>query len=92
VHAREAHGRELDERHLQLCALNRSTATKLKECLEANAKGHYGEEAWGAMTPEQQQSKTYCIGLLCRAHLRNLFTRGGARKHVSGRTSKRSQR
>jgi hypothetical protein len=47
--------------------------------LEANAKEYYGEEAWDAMTPEQQQSKTYCIDLLCWAHLRNLFIGEGAK-------------
>ena len=61
------------------CNCARSTATKLKECLEANAKEYYGEEAWDAMTPEQQQSKTYCIDLLCWAHLRNLFIGEGAK-------------
>ena len=61
------------------CNCARSTATKLKECLEANAKEYYGEEAWDAMTPEQQRSKTYCIDLLCWAHLRNLFIGEGAK-------------
>ena len=61
------------------CNCARSTATKLKECLEANEKEYYGETAWDAMSPEQQQSKTYCVDLLCWAHLRNLFIGEGAK-------------
>jgi hypothetical protein len=77
------------------CNCARSTAKKLKECLEENAKEYYGEEAWDAMTLEQQQSKTYCVDLLCWAHLRNLFIGEGAkfeRAYIKDKLQVQSQR
>jgi hypothetical protein len=61
------------------CNCARSTATKLKACLAAHAKEYYGEAAWEEMSPEVRQSKSYCVDLLCWAHLRNLFIGEGAK-------------
>jgi hypothetical protein len=47
--------------------------------LAAHAKEYYGEAAWEKMSPEVRQSKSYCVDLLCWAHLRNLFIGEGAK-------------
>ena len=51
------------------CNGARATARKLKESLLAHAKEYAEREA-----------KTYCVDLLCWAHLRNLFIGEGAKE------------
>jgi hypothetical protein len=65
------------------CNAARAVATKLKECLEVHAKEYFGttDDEWeGLPKPVVREARTYCVDLLCWAHLRNLFIGEGAKQ------------
>ena len=64
------------------CNGARSTANKLVECMVAHAKEYYGttDEEWDQLPKSVREARTYCVDLLCWAHLRNLFIGEGAKE------------
>jgi hypothetical protein len=64
------------------CNGARSTANKLVECMVVHAKEYYGttDEEWDQLPKSVREARTYCVDLLCWAHLRNLFIGEGAKE------------
>ena len=64
------------------CNAARAVATKLKECLEVHAKEYFGttDDEWEGLPKPVREARTYCVDLLCWAHLRNLFIGEGAKE------------
>ena len=48
----------------------------------AHAKEYAGlsDEQWDKLPEAEREAKTYCVDLLCWAHLRNLFIGEGAKE------------
>ena len=73
------------------CNGARCTAKKIKQRLRKHAEEYYGKEQWGEMSEGAKEGKSQCLGLLCWAHLRNLFVGEGAKEEKKS-TSSRSLR